>query len=185
MYEHGTRMHPTTTSFPATAPGSLTWFSLWATLGAAIVVQLLIAHGHLLPGRIGGIVLIAATGLGLSLLIRRRRIVIAGRELRVTAAWYSRKTSIDALDLEHARIVDLAEHTELKPLLKTNGIGLPGFRAGHYRLRNRAKAFCLLVGSEPLLALPERDGTMLLLSVDQPRRLLERLRELAATTPDR
>ncbi|HRN60970.1 MAG TPA: hypothetical protein PK743_01820 [Luteimonas sp.] len=119
------------------------------------------------------------------LALRRRRIAIEGRELVVAATFYTRRVSVDALDLDHARVADLAEHTGYAPMLGLNRFGLPGFRAGHYLLRNRQRAFCLLTARDRVLVLPQRDGKVLLLSPAKPRELLERLRELAAPTARR
>ncbi len=87
------------------------------------------------------------------------------------------------MDLANARIVDLAEHTELRPAFKTNGFGMPGFSAGHFRLRGLRKAFCLLTDRSRTLVLPLRDGTLLLLSPEKPQVLLQQLRQLADRDP--
>ena len=113
------------------------------------------------------------------LALRRRRIHIEGRDLVVAATFYTRRMPVDALDLDRARVVDLAEHTEYAPMLGINRFGVPGLRAGHYLLRNRARAFCLLVGRGRTLVLPQRDGKYLLLRPDKSQPLLDRLRELA------
>lgn len=115
----------------------------------------------------------------LSLALRRRRIAIDGTRLHVASTFYTRRIAVPALDLDRARIVDLAEHDEFAPRLKINGYGLPGLRSGHYRLRNGARAFCLLTDRERVLVLPQRDGRYLLLSPEKPQPLLARLRELA------
>lgn len=114
-----------------------------------------------------------------SLALRRRSIALQECELVVAAAFYTRRVGIQALDLERARVIDLAEHTDYAPMLGINRLGLPGFRAGHYLLRNRQRAFCLLTATGRVLMLPQRDGRVLLLSPARPLELLERLRELA------
>lgn len=108
--------------------------------------------------------------------LQRRRIAIEGRELVIAATFYTRRLPVDALDLDHARIMSLAERTEYKPMLKTNGFALPSFQAGHFRMRNFGKAFCLLTDQTRILALPQRAGTMLLLSPQNPQALLDALR---------
>ncbi|MNV14613.1 hypothetical protein D3C71_1053040 [compost metagenome] len=87
---------------------------------------------------------------------------------------------VDALQLEQARVVDLAEHGSLSPTIKTNGYGMPGFKSGHYRLRDRRKAFCLLTDTSRVLYLPLRDGSALVISPEKPRELLAALQALAA-----
>jgi hypothetical protein len=63
------------------------------------------------------------------------------------------------------RVVDLGEHTELRPVLRTWGIGMPGLASGWFRLRNGAKAFCILTGRERVTVLKADDGTWILLSL--------------------
>lgn len=124
-------------------------------------------------------------GVVLHVLLRRRRIQLEHDQLRITATMFRRQVPVSALDLDKARIVNLDEHTELKPALKTNGFSLPAFTAGNYRLRNKAKAFCLISDRARVLVLPLRDGPLVLLSPEKPRELLDGLREVAASVPRR
>ena len=111
------------------------------------------------------------------LMLKRRRITLEQGVLVVAATFYTRKTPVAALDLAHARIANLDEHTDFRPGLKSNGYGLPGFQAGHFRLRNGAKAFCLLISQRRVLILPQQDGAFLLLSPEHPQALLDALRK--------
>ena len=134
------------------------------------------------PAWLAGPFMVALLFVPLLLAIRRRRITVDGRTLVVAATFYTRSLDVDAIDLEHARILSLAEHTGFAPRLKLNGYNLPGFHAGPFLLRNRQRAFCLLTSRERVLVLPQRDGKRLLLtSPDRPRELLEHLRGLAAS----
>lgn len=77
-------------------------------------------------------------------------------------------------------MVDLREHTQLRPALKTGGMSLPGFHAGPFRMRDRLKkGFYLLTDQQRVLWLPQRDGGALLLSLEQPQQLLDALRTVA------
>lgn len=124
-------------------------------------------------------------GAVLAFALRRRAIVLDNRELQVKATFYTKKLAVEAIDLDKARVLSLEEHTELTPMLKTNGFSLPGFKAGHFRLRNLGKAFCLVTDRTRVLTLPLRDGSLVLVSPVRPADLLARLRELAAPTPRR
>ncbi len=104
----------------------------------------------------------------------RRRISLENGELVVTSTFYRRRTPVASLDLAQARVVDLAEHSQYKPGLKTNGFGMPGFQSGHYRL-GRRKAFCLITDASHVLYLPLRNDSVLLLSPEHPRALLDAL----------
>lgn len=110
------------------------------------------------------------------LMLKRRRITLEHGVLVVAATFYTRRTPVASFDLAHARIANLDERTEFRPGLKANGYGLPGFQAGHFRLRNRAKAFCLLTSQTRVLILPQQDGAFLLLSPEHPQALLDALR---------
>ena len=123
---------------------------------------------------------ILLVGVALAVAMRRRAIVLDNRELQVRATFYTKRFAIESIDLDKARVVSLEEHTELSPTLKTNGFSLPGFKAGHFRLRNLGKAFCLVTDRTRVLALPLRDGSLVLVSPERPADLLARLRELAA-----
>jgi hypothetical protein len=115
----------------------------------------------------------------LSWSLRRRHVILEGGELRIAAALHSTTVAVDQLDLDAARIVDLREAGELVPWWKTFGTTAPGFRAGHFRLRNRSRAFVLLTDRHRVLFLPERSGRMLLLSLERPQALLDALRDVA------
>lgn len=112
--------------------------------------------------------------------LRRRHVILEGRQLRIAAALHSTTVAVDQLDLDAARIVDLRDAGGLVPWWKTFGTTAPGFRAGHFRLRNRGRAFVLLTDRHRVLALPERSGRTLLLSLEQPQTLLDALRDVAA-----
>ena len=56
---------------------------------------------------------------------------------------------------------------------------MPGYQAGHFRLRDRSRAFLLVTDRAKALLLPERGGRTLLLSAERPQTLLEALRAVA------
>lgn len=122
---------------------------------------------------------VAVSVLAVVLPMWRREASFDGRRLRVKATWYSREAPLADFDLAAARVVDLREHTGFKPWLKTNGFALPGLQAGHFRLRDRRKAFCLVTDPSRVLVLPHADGRIWLLSLDHPQAVLDILRRAA------
>lgn len=156
---------------------------------------MLVVLGGLLPlGIIGAMLLsgksIPASGLWPALMIlplvlamlglamKRRAVELHDGMLDVRAALFRQRIAVSQLDLGRARIVDLHERTELRPVLKTGGMSLPGFHAGRFRLREKfGRAFCLITDRRRVLWLPLRDGKdQLLLSLEHPQALLDALR---------
>ncbi|MFT3756248.1 MAG: hypothetical protein QM769_09955 [Pseudoxanthomonas sp.] len=128
-------------------------------------------------------VIVVPVWLGLSALMRRHALALDGSTLDVRSTFYHARVALADLDLEHARIVDLDEHTELRPGMKSNGYTLPGFKSGwFYRLRDRRKTFVAISDGRWKLWLPTRGKHDLLLEPRDPRALLDRLRELARET---
>ena len=111
--------------------------------------------------------------------MHRHGLTLLADSLEVKSSFYSRVVPLSELRLHEARVIDLDERTEFTPGVKTNGYSVPGFRSGHFRLRNREKAFVAIAGERRALWLPTVRDAGLLLQPQQPDALLNRLRELA------
>lgn len=59
--------------------------------------------------------------------------------LRVSGTLYGRQIPLGSLRLGEARELDLAHEAGYRLKWRTNGIGLPGYKAGWFRLRNGKK----------------------------------------------
>ena len=147
-------------------------------LGIAVLLVSMARDGAIPPLLVlAGQALVAATVLLVLLPLWRRRVAFDGRRLRVESTYYTREAPIAEFDLDGARVVDLRERTELRPLLKSNGYALPGFHSGHFRLRDwKRRAFCLVTDPSKVLALPHADGRVWLLSFEHPQAVLDILR---------
>lgn len=174
--------------FKVTPPGKAAWVFL---LGTALALPLLAAGlvlGALprLPAGadVTGLAVTATVLLLVAALLviaaQRRRVSLENGVLVIRATFYTQRIPRARLRLAQARVVDLREHTELAPALKTNGFALPGYYAGHFRagLLGEARSrrlFCLVTDRARVLALPEDDGRTLLLSLERPQALLDAL----------
>ena len=129
-----------------------------------------------------GLAVIAGVAVMTTIGLVRRRVALEEGRLRVQAGLFSQTVAAGELDLERARVVDLAERTELRPAVRMWGMSLPGYHAGHFRLRGKlGKAFCLVTDRQRVLWLPRREGSaQLLLSIEQPQLLLEALKAARA-----
>ena len=126
---------------------------------------------------------IAVIGIGLGMAFFRRRVELDGDVLDVRSTLYRRRVPVAQLQLEQAEVVDLGRDRRYGIRFKTNGYSMPGFHSGHFRLQGGGKGFALVTGRERVLALPVRDGSTLLLSLDRPQALLDALRKVAAPAP--
>lgn len=111
--------------------------------------------------------------------VRRRHVVLDGDLLIVAAGFNTARVRTADLDIAAARVVNLSDNAALKLGLKTFGTSMPGYHAGHFRLRNRSRAFVLVTDRTKVLALPERNGRTLLLSLERPQALLDALKTMA------
>jgi hypothetical protein len=127
--------------------------------------------------------LVGAIALAIDWGMRRHRLTLDAGGLEVATSFYRRRLALAELQIDQARVIDLDERTELKPMVKTNGTSLPGFHSGWFRLRNMRKALVATVGGKRVLHLPTTRGFDLLLQPRRPQALLERLQELAAARP--
>lgn len=171
---------------------------LWLLLLTVAVPVLLAAMASLLPGRgpapywlpgllppwlavpLFVLVLAAAIWFALDRLMQRHRLRLDTGMLEIVTTLYRLRLPLSDLQIDAARVVAIDERPELKPMLKSNGMALPGFRSGWFRSRTFKKLFVATAGGKRLLWLPTSRGHALLLQVRQPHVLLERLRELAA-----
>lgn len=96
---------------------------------------------------------------------RRIAVTLDDDELTVVTGIATEVFPLSALRAHGVRVIDFAAHPELKPFLRTWGIGLPGLAAGWFRLRNKGKALCVLTGRERVTVLKTDDGTWVLLSL--------------------
>ncbi len=124
---------------------------------------------------IGGYAVVGSVRAG-----RTARFEVSAAGLRISGVpFYSRLVPAQALRIEEARLVDLRSERGLAPRRRTNGIGLPGFSGGWFRLGNGEKA--LVFVTTPLAVyVPTRGDYSLVLTPRDPDGLLRELRRVAA-----
>lgn len=107
---------------------------------------------------------------------RPLRVELTPDELSIRGSIYGRSVPRSELKVEEARVVDLKEEPSLEPRLRTNGVGLPNYRVGWFRLRDRERALCFLTSTDRVLYLPTTQNYALLVSAENPNALLSALR---------
>lgn len=125
-----------------------------------------------------------ATGLALLLLVVAAAVIMLGfrtpeivadeQTIRISNSLYGRTIDIADLQLDRARLIDLATSPELSPKWRTNGIGLPGRQSGWFRLRNGEKALLFLTRQNRILYIPSKSDYVLMLSPENAESFLPR-----------
>jgi hypothetical protein len=70
----------------------------------------------------------------------KARFNVSSAGLTINGDFYGRTIPASALRGGSARRVDIAGDSELRPVRRTMGTGLPGYRSGWFRLQNGEKA---------------------------------------------
>lgn len=96
--------------------------------------------------------------------------------LRIRGDLYGRTIARNRLDLDRSRAVDLNSEPDLRLSIRTNGIGLSGYKSGWFRLKNGEKALVFVTDSTRVAYIPTLDGYSVLVSVVEPGGLLAALR---------
>ena len=99
--------------------------------------------------------------------------------LRIRGDIYGRMVPAVSLISAESKQVDLRRDTSYRPTLRTNGIGLPGYRSGWFRLRNGEKALLFLTDASRVVYIPTRNGYSLLLSVENPELFMQSIRRIS------
>jgi len=147
-------------TFPI-APASLR--ALWLLLPVMII-----------PLFIAGLVL-TASFLGM----RRARFEVTTQGLRLTGDMYGRMISASNLRGGAARRVDITGNSDVRPARRRMGTGLPGYRAGWFRLQNGEKALLYVTDASKAVYIPTRLDYSILLTPEDPDGFISAIRSVA------
>jgi hypothetical protein len=103
---------------------------------------------------------------------------ITRRSLRIRGTLYGRRIPRRVLSAAEARPTDLSAEPSLVPVRRTNGIGLPGYGAGWFRLASGERVLAFLTDRNRVVYVPTTAGYTLLLSVEDPARFVDELRRI-------
>lgn len=105
----------------------------------------------------------------------RVRVTEAGLEIEGDP-FFSRDLAWAELDGPAAEVVSIAGGSPHRPAWRTFGTGLPGYGAGWFKLASGEKALAFITRGEVALRVPTRHGWSLLVTVERPEALLDRVR---------
>jgi len=118
----------------------------------------------------------------LTLSATRPSVVVSETTLTFKAPFYGRSIDLTSLRLDEARVVNLDSGGDLRPRVRTNGIGLPGLGVGWFRLKNGEKALAAVSARDRVVYVPTDRGYSLLFSLERPEAFLDRLRRPGGAT---
>lgn len=154
----------------------LSSLALTTVLPLAIVLVSLVFSTPAFPWKLFLVItfIVALTGGGITLAVLRNGMYVEQGMLKLRAAFYTRTLPVDALLLQEAVIVSPGDRTHA-PVIRTNGVGLPGYQAGWFRARDREKLFVAAPRTPANLYIPTTHGYALLLAVEDPAGTLHAL----------
>ena len=88
------------------------------------------------------------------------------------------RVTIKKEDVDHIAVMDLSQAPELRPTLRTFGVGLPGYKLGWFKLANGAKAFLAVTSSNKAVVIELKDGTYVIMTPKNLSEFLTALKEL-------
>lgn len=131
-------------------------------------------------------VVVLATGTMLFLTTRgarHSRFEVSDEGLRLHGDLYGRLLPPAVIRTDWIRLVNLAHSPELVPVRRTAGTDVGGYQSGWFKLRNGEKALVYLTDRSKVVYVPTAEGYSLLLSAQEPEKLVARLRALGPPRP--
>ncbi len=96
--------------------------------------------------------------------------------LRLQGDLWGRTIPLKSLKLDEAVVTNLNIDRDHQPKWRTMGTGLPGYAAGWFKLRNGTKALVYVTDRTHVARIPTTDGYTVMLSVAEPRALIDALK---------
>lgn len=106
----------------------------------------------------------------------RGTVIVGDDAIRLNVPVYGRSIPRALIDTAGVRVITFGCSPHLRPRLRTNGLSVPGYHVGRFRLRNGSRAFATLTAMDRhIVYMPLLDGTAVLLSVEDPKGFAARL----------
>ena len=111
--------------------------------------------------------------------LKKARFEVSDAGLRLAGDMYGHAIPLSDLRGGAARRVDISAGSEFQPARRTMGTGLPGYRAGWFRLRNGEKALLYVTDPAKAVYVPTRLDFSVLVSPGDPDGFLAAIRATA------
>lgn len=108
---------------------------------------------------------------------RNVKFELSDQGLQIKGGLYGRFIPKEDIAGEQAKIIDFDTSPEYKPRIRTNGIGLPGYAAGWFKLQNDEKALLFVTDRSNVVYIPTRQDYSVLLSVSDSAEFYETIKQ--------
>ncbi|MFC1932026.1 PH domain-containing protein [Chloroflexota bacterium] len=117
-----------------------------------------------------GIVLVLLLGLFIFIgySARNTKFEVSDQGLRIKGGIYGRFIPKEEITAENIQILDLNAYPAYQPRIRTNGVGLPGYAEGWFKLKNNEKALLFVTDRSNVVYIPTRQDYSVMLSVSNP-----------------
>ncbi len=105
----------------------------------------------------------------------RSSVTLTEDTLEFSVPVYSRSIPLETIERSGARVVDMKMGQEVRLGLRTNGLGSVGYSLGWFRLVGGGRALAALTDRSSVACVPLKDGTKVLLSLEDPAAFIEAL----------
>jgi hypothetical protein len=115
--------------------------------------------------------------------MRHTTFEVSADGIRIRGDVYGRTISLSQLHLDKAKVYNMAGDRDHSLSWRTNGIGMPGYSSGWFRLKNGEKALVFLTSRARVLYIPTSEDYALVVSPRDTDALLQALREAKDGVP--
>jgi hypothetical protein len=99
---------------------------------------------------------------------RNAQFIVTDKGLRIKSTFlYSRIIPYSIMKKDEIRPINLKEDKDWQPVWRSNGIGLPGYQEGWFRMKNGSRALLFLTNREKVILIPTvKDYSILISTID-------------------
>lgn len=108
---------------------------------------------------------------------RHASFTVTDDALRIRASFYGRTIPRSDIVADGVKVIDLNVDSGYMPRIRTNGIGLPGYAEGWFKLADKEKALLFVTDRSRVVYIPTTGNYSVLLSVREAEEFADVLRQ--------
>jgi len=109
---------------------------------------------------------------------RHVQFILSDQSLEIKGDIYGTKLNKNALKIDQVKLINLDLDKTYQPKWRTNGVGLPGYLSGWFRLKNKEKALLFVTNTKKVVYLPTTKGYSLMMTMQKPEAFIDSLQSI-------